>query len=1009
MGFLWFGTKDGLNRFDGHYFKVFRKTGKPGSIGNNFIHALYEDEKGILWIGTEGGVYQYTNLTETFTVVKGTENTGVSEIVSDKYGDLWFTSGMGLMQFSPSSHRLRTFPPSEYFDATGICRGSDGHLWVSTANGLLQKYNREKDQFAGVDVFNRSGPVSSRWIERITALEDGRILVGTSVAGVKLFDPRDGRYTDINVDSRQKDLFVRNFLQTSEAECWVGTEYGVYVYNLQTGNSFNYSKKYNDPFALSDNAVYSFCKDKEGGIWVGTYFSGINYYPPGSSPFKKYFPKMGENSLSGNVVREIKGDKKGNLWIGTEDAGLNKLDGKTGQFTHFKTGQGIAYPNIHGLLVTDDEIWIGTFEHGLDIMDARSRKIIRHYDKGPASGLNSNFIYCITQCKDGTILVGTTIGLYRFNRPLNRFDLVTDMPLYNWYTTILEAADGTIWAGTYGNGIHYMNPATKQYGTLVHQPTVPSSIKSNRINYILEDSDHLLWFATEEGLSQWRPMEKAFKHYTVNNGLPCDYMISLQEDAARNLWISTTCGLVKMEKKTDKLRVYSLSHGLLTNQFNFNSAYKDSTGTLYFGSAKGMISFQPSRFNGPVSNAPLYITGFQVNNEEIAIAGKEPVITKSISHTSHITLAHNQSTFSIDFAALSFVAPDMQEYAYQLEGLDHNWTYIKGNRRIYFTDLSPGYYTFKVKSSGGNSVWNSKETQLAIEILPPWWASIPAYISYGLLLLFAVIYIVTNYNRRQAEKNKRKLELLEIAKEKEIMQAKIEFFTNVAHEIKTPLTLIKVPLAKVIKKTEGVIPELENSLRIMDKNTNRLIELTQQLLDFRQTEINQFQLSFVNTPVSELVNDAYKSFSSFAEQNNISLSLQLPPQPIYAYIDAEAFHKIIYNLYSNAIKYADKKAEIEVLPLTPESTYFTILFKNDGHLIPDNQREKIFQPFYRIKKTEHQNGTGIGLALALSLTQLHRGYLELQPTADHMNVFELRLPVHQETEFNLKNGNKPYP
>lgn len=1010
MGFLWFGTKDGLNRFDGHYFKVFRKTNKPGSIGNNFIHALYEDAKGNLWIGTERGVYKYVNLTETFSVVNGTENTGVSEIIADNHGELWFTSGIGLIRYSPAKNQHHVFNPSTDFDATGVCQTPDGDLWISTSKGLLKKYEHDSGSFTSFDLFNKSGSVSSRWIERITALSDGRILVGTSVAGVKIFDPKTGTYIDVNVDKKQKDLFVRNFLQTSEEEFWAGTEYGVYVYNMQTGQSFNLSKKYNDPFAISDNAVYTFCKDSEGGIWVGTYFGGINYYSPKSTPFKKYFPKIGENSLSGNVVREIRGDKKGNLWIGTEDAGLNKLDLKTGVFTHFKVGQkgGIAYPNIHGLLVTDDEVWIGTFEHGLDVMDIHTQKVQRHYDKGEKTGLKSNFIYCISQARDSSVLVGTTIGAYRFNPKNNQFDLLPDMPVYNWYTSLLESSNGIIWAGTYGNGIHYFNTKTKESGTLQYDSLRETSLRSDRINSIFEDSDKQLWFATEEGLSKWNPNTKAFIHYTINNGLPSNYIISILEDSAKNLWISTTRGLAKMEKNSGKVQVYTLSNGLLTDQFNFSSAYKDREGSMYFGSAKGMISFKPKEFNQDKFIPPLYITGFQVNNEELDITDKLPVLERSISHTAEISLAHDQSTFSIDFAALSFTAPEMQEYAYQLEGLDNNWTQIKGNRKIYFTDLSPGTYTFKVKSSNNNGTPGQNEKKLIIEIRRPWWTSVPAYLLYSIILLVAAVWLVKSYHHRQTEKNKRKLELLEIAKEKEILQAKIEFFTNVAHEIKTPLTLIKVPLAKIIKKTESIVPEIENSLRIMDKNTNRLIELTQQLLDFRQTEINEFKLSFVRTNIADQITDVNKSFSSLAEQNDINLSLNLPAAPIYAYVDAEAFNKIIYNLYSNAIKYASKNAEITVLPLRKNSSTFTVIFKNDGYLIPENLRDKIFQPFYRIKRSDNQNGTGIGLALALSLTQLHRGSLELRSSRSNMNEFELTLPIHQEMEFNLKNTDNLY-
>ncbi|MHA4806669.1 ligand-binding sensor domain-containing protein [Flavitalea flava] len=1004
-GFLWFGTKDGLDRFDGYSFKIFRNNpDDSGSIGSNFIHCLYEDSQGTLWTGTEKGLYRHDATKENFILLPGTADGQIRDIHGDASGNLWFISGFTLCKYSPSNKGLNYYPTDSFFEATSICQSTDQSLWVSTSAGSLQKYDPVHNSFIPFNLFSHSPQTTNTWIEKIYSTENGAILAGTSIHGAKRFDVSNSTYTDILTYNPDKTtIFVRNFVQTSEKECWIATESGIYIYNLETGQLTNLRKSQLDPYSISDNAVYTFCKDREGGIWAGTYFGGVNYYPKPFNSFSKFFQKSGENSLSGYVIREIHQDREGNLWIGTEDAGLNKLNPVTGVFTHFQpTGEkgSISYSNIHGLLVDGNELWIGTFEHGLDVLDIRTGKVIRHYsqDQG-ANSLKSNFIYCIYRTDAGDILLGTTRGVYSYNRIRDNFEPLPGMPQNNWYSALLKDNNGTVWAGTYGNGVNIFNTGTKTGANYRHDPKNKNSISSDRVNSIFEDSQKNLWLATEGGLCKYRPATHDFKQYTIRNGFPTDFILSILEDGKKNLWISTSRGLLCFNPQTEKLITYTKENGLLNDQFNFSSAFKDQQGTMYFGSVKGLISFHPDGFIKNTFLPPVYITGFQVNNKELPIAQKGSPLQKAIIYTEKIVLLHDQSTFSIDFASLDYTAPEMSEYAYKMEGLDRDWTYLKTNRKAYFTELSPGSYIFKVKATNSSGAWNEKETSLNIEIRPPWWASPLTYGLYTLTLLLIILYLIRNYHRRQEEKSRQKIEHLETAKEKEIFQAKIEFFTNVAHEIRTPLTLIKGPLEKIMKKL-GAVTEVKESLRIMEKNTNRLIDLTNQLLDFRQTEIKGFRLNFVQANISELVDDTWLSFKSLAEQKNISLGLKLPANPLFAAIDIEAFNKILTNLFSNAIKYAGSRVTVSLLPYFPDPSCFTIDIKNDGYLIPTEMSEKIFEPFFRLKETEKQKGTGIGLALSLSLTQLHKGILELKHTDPSMNSFSLILPVNQDTALN---------
>lgn len=1004
QGFLWFGTKDGLNRFNGYTFKTFyNEPGDSTSIGNNFIHCLYRDSNGTLWVGTERGLYKYNATTESFTVFAAVEGL-IRDIIEDKK-NLWLIVGFTLARYDKSSKQIEFYNIPQYFEATSLCTTSDGSVWVSTTTGLLKKYDPSTNSFTTYDVFAHSRKAVSKWIEKIYATPDKSILIGTSNQGAKLFDITTSTYKDIEIYNPDKtEIFVRNFIKTADDEYWIATESGVFIYNMKNSSLTNLHKKYNDPYSISDNAVYTFCRDKEGGIWAGTYFGGISYYAKQYTPFNKYFPKIGENSLSGNVVRELRQDNKGNLWIGTEDAGLNMLNTKDGSFINFKpTGAkgSISYTNIHGLLAVGNELWIGTFEHGVDILDINTRRVIRHYSRGVGPhALQSNFIYFIQQLNSGEIVLGTTNGAFVYNRQQNNFSPFEGLPMHNWYSSLCKTKDGILWAGTYGNGVNFYNTATKQSGNFRYDPKNKNSLCSDRVNSIFEDSHFNLWFATEGGLCKLNKPLNSFTTYTTKNGFPTNFMLSMLEDDKNNLWISTSKGLVCFNPATENIHIYTRANGLLNDQFNFSSAYKDSTGRMYFGSVKGLISFHPKEFIQNTFTPPVYITGIQVNNSDLVIAKQGSPLKKSITYTNKITFNHNQSTFSIDFAALSYTAPEMTEYAYMMEGLDKNWTYLKRNRKAYFTELAPGTYTFRVKASTSNGVWNDKETTLQIEILPPFWASTFAYACYALIVLLMVYYAIRNYHKNIEEKNRRKIELLEIAKEKEIFQAKIEFFTNVAHEIKTPLTLIKGPLEKVMKKAFGVV-EIRDSLKIMERNTNRLIDLTTQLLDFRQTEIKGFSLNFVNTNISELLEDTYAGFKPLAEKKNLSFQLALPPAPLYASVDVEAFNKILSNMFSNAVKYAESKVYIILKHPANTSNSFTIEVRNDGYLIPYEMREKVFEPFFRLKETEKQKGTGIGLALSLSLAQLHKGFLTLLEPNKNMNVFCLTLPVHQENEFNI--------
>ena len=369
-----------------------------------------------------------------------------------------------------------------------------------------------------------------------------------------------------------------------------------------------------------------------------------------------------------------------------------------------------------------------------------------------------------------------------------------------------------------------------------------------------------------------------------------------------------------------------------------------------------------------------------MNNQELIVNEDSSALKKSIAFTDKITLPYNQSSFSIDFAALSYTSPGMTEYKYQMDGLDKDWTYLRTNRKVYFTSLSPGTYTFRLKASV-NGQWNNTEKKLSIVILPPFWKTTWAYLLYIIFVIALAWYLIRNYHAR-----------IETKKEKEIYEAKIDFFTNVAHEIRTPLTLIKGPVENLLEQVDQ-LPGIKEDVVTMDRNTNRLIALVTQILDFRQTETKGFSLDFTSVNIGNLLHEAYLDFTALAKKRNLAYDIHLPSSPVFALVDEEALHKIFSNLISNAVKYSDKYIKITLEPLLQNDTHFNVEVINDGPLIPEDMREKIFEPFYRLKETIRQKGTGIGLTLSRSLAELHNGTLRFENLQNGLNCFVLCLPL----------------
>lgn len=1010
-GFIWIGTRGGLNRFDGYSFKTYKNgSDKFGSLGNDVINSIAEDKNRMIWIGTGKGLFKYDPYKETLTELKGVPKEYASNIVIDNDNNLWFLIQFSLYKYTQKKNRI------EHLEVPASCIALDSNmnLWIGDNDGNISIYDPKNKAGTKIRITDKSLPTNARSISKIYPIGDNELLIGCFKQGLKSYHIKTGIIKSLPLGTdKSKDIFVRDIATGSDGQYWVATESGIYIYNIATHTSINLKKQTGDPYAVADNAVYAICRDTQGGMWIGTFFGGLNYYSKDNARFEKYYPLPGLNSISGNAVREICSDNNGHLWIGTEDAGISKLDLKTGIFAKYTaTGEkgSLSYPNIHGLMAWGNELFIGPFLQGMEIMDMRTGLITDRFklirDK---NGPVSDFVISIYRTRSNKILVGCAYrnaGLFEYDAQLKTFRRIPQIPFNTYIYDIFEDSEGNIWTGSVKEGAFFYNPQTGLHGNIQFGDTTKGrTINEFPVYNIFEDSNRALWFTTTGcGLIRLSPDRKTIKRYTTTNGLPSNVLYSILEDNSKHLWISSLKGLISFDLRTEQIRVYTQANGLITDQFNYNSAYKHTDGKMYFGSVKGMIAFDPALFNQKEPSPPTYITGFQINNAETTPGEHKSPLSRSILYTDTVILKYDQNNFSIEFAALNFSSPEAIRYKYMMKGIDQNWTYLNTNRKAYFTDLTYGTYEFIVQAESNTGSWTGKKQRLLIKILPPFWKSNMAFIFYLLLLGTGIFAADRLYRQYLERKNLRKLQLFEHEKEKEIYQAKIEFFTNITHEIQTPLTLIAGPIEWLIKKF-GKEPDIRKSLTIAEKNTKRLVELTGQLLDFRKTEANQFSLNFVKTDIITLVADLVTGFKQQASSNNIDLNLELPKNHFMAFVDREAFIKICTNMVSNAIKYAAGRVTITINSIKDADKHFTILFKNDGKGIPEEFRQQIFEPFVRLRGN-NKPGTGIGLSLAKSLTELHNGSLQLVSGEQDLIIFELQLPVHQKFEFQLSSWKK---
>jgi len=1013
-GYMWFATKNGLSRFDGYNFKSYQFSTKiKGGLGSNFIHSIFEYDDKTLWIGSTRGIYILDLEKDSFEQFKPLKNELIFDIKRDTEGIIWIaTQENGIYRYDSENHSIKNFNASgdkanslSSNEIRKLAIDSTGNIWIGTFETGIDILNT--DNFNISNYQKKNSGLGSNTVLTVYKDLKNRIWVGTFGGGLNLWNPATKKFTSYTKKggSSINDNIVRSIYQASPEKLLIGTEQGLNVMEFTSGN-FNYhTHNASDPNGIGGNSVYSIFGDDNGGIWLGTYFGGASYFEKSGSEFENYYPTIEKNTLNGGAVSCFLEDKPGKFWIGTEDAGLSYFDSNNKTFKNYpfsKNQDSLSYHNIHSLYKDKKgRIWIGTFSGGLNIYDKKTGKVkVYRHDPDNPNSLSNNNIFCIYEDREGIVWIGTTKGVNIYNEKSDTFERVTDFGMGHTFAyDIYEDETGTIWFATYGRGLIAKKKASNNWEQYRLENDEGEFILGSIIS-LKDDHAGNLWLGTEErGLVKFNFGTKKFEVLDGKYGIDANVVYDILQDENRTLWLSTNNGLYHFNPQTEKSTHFTEWDNLQSRQYNYNAGYKGSDGKMFFGGIRGFNAFYPNKIKVDSIENNVVLTNFQLFNKDVLVHDRNKILNNSINYTHHLKLTHRQSVISLEYAAVNFKAPSKIRYAYKMEGFDNRWNYVNFQRKATYTNLPPGDYTFMVKATNDNKQWDVPVTKLGITIDPPFYLHPVMYIFYILILVGVFLFVRKRLMFQAEKKNKIRLERLNVQQEKEFYNHKLEFFTIMAHEIRTPLTLITAPLEKLME-IKSLPSDVSRQLEIMDKNSNRLINLVNQLLDFRRIENDIYKIHKEKLDLVQLIQSIYSRFSAMKYQENVrfTLSTKVSSLPINA--DSEALIKIFNNLIINAFKFTRSEIRISIQePFTNEygQKFILTTIKDDGIGIPEEELENIFKKFFKVSNDPYSNliGMGIGLSLAKSLIEKHGGYLEVTSIPNVNTVFKVYLPYKE--------------
>lgn len=1052
-GFLWFCTQEGVSKYDGYDLTSYKHdSNNPNSLSDNWISAIYEDHFGILWIGTQtGGINAFDRVTETFTRhlhnpndPNSLNNNQVSAIYEDSSGTLWIgTLGGGLNRFNRETNQFTHYThhsnqPHSLSDnaVSAIYEDSAGELWIGTLGGGLHTFNRETNQF--IHYSDRLHPFPSATPHPITVIyEDNshHLWIGTQGNGLHQFDRKTGKFTHYqhnpnNPNSLRVDS-VSAIAEDASGQLWIGSgtwdaSYagkGIDILDSARETFTHYSNNPKNINSLSGDNVLSIYRDSTDGMWVGTWMGGVSHFHPGKEKFPAYrFDNKNPNGLSGDAVWSIYEDREGEVWIGTTNGGLNKFDRQTGKFQHYKHN-----PNDRHSLSSNSvwsiyedssgRLWIGT-DAGLNIFDRTTEKFSA-YKPNPndPNSLSDSTILTIRENSSGKLWLGTVGG------GLNEFDPETgnakswlhdpddlNSISQNLILCLHEDNSGYLWIATYGGGLDKFDPETETFTHYTHNPEDPNSLSSNRVVCIYQDRSGILWIVTEDGLNKFNPETETFQHYTEKDGLATSYLANLLPDDEGNLWVSSSKGLSKFNPQTETFRNYTPDEGLPGNHFNVLAYFKSPSGQLFFGGEEGFTFFYPDRIQDNPHIPPVVITQFKKFNETVTL-------DRAISETHQLQLSYQDRFFGFEFAALDYSNPAKNQYAYKLEGFDQDWIEAGTRRYATYTNLDGGTYTFRVKGSNNDGVWNEQGTAIHITITPPPWKTWWAYTLYLLALIGSVLAYVqwrTKAQKQQLDFQRQELERERLVTEelRRLDKLKDEFLANTSHELRTPLNgIIGIADSMLDGATGPLTPPQKHNLSTIVQSGLRLTNLVNDILDLSKIKQAELQLQIKPVGMREIAEVVLTLSRPLIGEKPVELINTLHPELPAVEADENRLQQILYNLIGNAIKFTERgtvELSAEVVPdeagenretelplANPPSGYLAITVSDTGIGIPPAQFDSIFESFEQGDGSTARlyGGTGLGLAVTKKLVELHGGTIAVESTVGKGSRFTFTLPL----------------
>ncbi|MEW4923742.1 two-component regulator propeller domain-containing protein [Algibacter sp. 2305UL17-15] len=987
-GFVWIGTGNGLNRYDGKEFKIYNSNNS--SLESNNISDVLLDKKGRIWIATLGGglnLYDYLN--DDFIVYKKDVNNLTSlpsnqlyKLFEDSKGNLWIGSEDGLCLFAEASNVFIPYHQSRGNDSRGqnivtsIYESDDGNLWIGTFGGGLNKFLIADKTF---NHFESDDRIFEDFIHTISKLNDETLLVGTSGSGLLRFDIKTGKFSNFFNDAlklKREIKIVRSLYTDKQNNLWIGTDgNGIIRVEHIEGHSpkvINYNHKPGVYSSLSGNAVYTIIEDDEDNIWIGTAWNGINVLS------QKNNYELIPSDISGlnpiPVLSIYKNENK--LYLGSDGLGLTVFDTETNLVKQFskKFNRDIGGDYIQCIYRDEKELlWLGTYANGVIKFNPKTETFNAYkHDPKNSKSISFNDVRSIIEDNNNLWIASWGGGLNYFDRVKNEFtafrENINDSTSISSDNIVAMIKTGdTLWLGTYGGGINLFDVKTRKAKRLNSVNQSNNSIGNNILS-LLKDSRNNIWIGDSEGKINCFSLDKrSFKNFDDNEVINGQSEVAIEEDNAGNIWFSTENGIYKYDYLSENFTNFPS----LAGSYRINSVFKDDDGLLYFGRSDGVLRFNPKNISNENTQPEVKITNFKLFNEELAIGANE-IITKNITSTESIILKHDLNVLTFEFAALQFPFSDQSEYAIQMEGFDKDWRQIGTDRTVTYTNLFPGRYVFKVKSKAFGGDWGDNYSSINIEILKPFWMQWWAILAYILVFLF-VLYLFRKYTVAWENlKSNLKLEKLTHEKDIELYDLKQQFFTNISHDIRTPVTLISGAINRLLDRKELFKNDLRNPFDTIKKNGDKLVDLVNELLDYRRLEHDKIKLHLVRENLVEFCEEIYLSFKEMALDKGIDFVFKTNADKVLIWYDKHQLEKVFYNLLSNAFKFSKTAGTIEFSILEMEQS-IQLQIKDRGVGIAKNQLDKIFNRFYQSKHDVKSNGFGLGLTISKEIVELHGG------------------------------------